>query len=133
MLVRPFVLAGVASTLTLVAVPGAAPAATTHHPRARTHRTAPPPALSISVLSSRADLVSGGDALVAIGGVTGTEDLGVTVAGNDQSSAFGLGPDGKVEGVVTGLALGDNRVIARAPGRTAAQITLVNHPIGGPA
>src|SRR5206468_6688332 len=95
------------------------------------HRT-PPPALTISVLSSRADLVSGRDALVAIGGVTGTEGLRVTAGGTDQSSAFGLGPDGKIEGVVTGLALGDNRVIARAPGRTAAQITLVTHPIGGP-
>ena len=127
---RRFVLAGLAGALTLVAVPGAATAATKHH-RARTHRT-PPPALTISVLSSRADLVSGRDALVAIGGVTRTEGLRVTVGGTDQSSAFGLGPDGKIEGVVTGLALGDNRVIARAPGRTAAQITLVTHPIGGP-
>jgi hypothetical protein len=92
----------------------------------------PPKALTISVLSSRADLVSGGDALLAIGGVDRMKGLKVTVGGVDQSRAFGRGTDGRIEGTVTGLKLGDNRVVARAPKRTAGQITLVNHPIGGP-
>src|SRR3954447_19985219 len=116
----------------LAALPSAAGASTAkHRHRARAHRVAPS-ALTIDVVSSRADLVSGGDALLAIGGVDSTDGLRVTVGGKDFSGAFGTGPDGRIEGVVDGLALGDNRVVASAPGHTASQITLVDHPIGGP-
>src|SRR5438270_6868181 len=123
----PTLLAGVA----LLALPATTIAKTTYHHHVRANR-ATPPALSISVLSSRADLVSGGDALLAIGGVDSRSGLHVTVGGADQSSAFSTGSDGRIEGVVTGLGMGANRVVASAPGRTAAQITLTNHPIGGP-
>jgi Tannase-like family of unknown function (DUF6351) len=92
----------------------------------------PPKALTISVLSSRADLVSGGDALLAIGGVKSADDLRVTAGGRNQTAAFAAGGDGRVQGVVTGLKVGKTTVLAKAPGRTAAQLTLVNHPIGGP-
>jgi len=110
----------------LAAFPTAAGARTKPRPRQAS------PQLTITLLSSRADLVSGGDALVAVGGLTSPSGLTVTVGGQDQSSAFGVGPDGKVEGVVTGLALGANRVVATAPGFSGAQLTLTNHPIGGP-
>ena len=118
------------ATIALVALPSAATATTEKHHRSA--RRAAAPALTIDVLSSRADLVSGGDALLAIGGVDNAGGLRVTVNGADQSSAFSTGSDGRIEGVVTGLANGDNRVIATAPGRTGAQLTLANHPIGGP-
>src|SRR5207253_8305881 len=68
---------------------------------------------------SRADLVSGGDALVALGNVDSTDGLKVTVGGDDQTSAFSRGSDGRIEGVVTGLKLGANRLVADAPGRSA--------------
>ena len=89
------------------------------------------PSVGISVLSGRADLVSGGDALLAVTGVSSPSGLRVEVAGRDQSRAFGVGPGGRVEGLVTGLALGANPVTVRVPGG-GARLTLVNHPIGGP-
>src|SRR3954468_7212382 len=89
------------------------------------------PRITIKVLSGRPDLVSGGSALVAIGGITSTAGLKVTAAGADHSTAFGIGPDGRGEGLVDGLRLGGNTVIARTP-RGAAKLTLTNHPIGGP-
>ncbi|MGB8649133.1 MAG: DUF6351 family protein [Mycobacteriales bacterium] len=87
--------------------------------------------VAITVLSGRPDLVSGGDALVAVSGVTGTAGLVADVDGRDVTRAFGVGPGGKVEGLVTGLHLGDNALTVRTP-RGGARLTLVNHPIGGP-
>src|SRR3954451_12165078 len=77
--------------------------------------------IKISVLSSRADLVSGGDALVRIGGVKSTKGLRVTVRGKNRSKAFGKAADGKVEGLVTHLKLGKSTIVARA-GKRAAKL-----------
>jgi hypothetical protein len=112
-----------------LAVAGPAPAATRHH-----HKKAKAPAANrvmIKAVSGRADLVSGGSALVAIGGIDSTSGLSVTAGGANQTSAFGVGPDGRVVGLVKGLALGRNTVVARTA-RGAAKLTLTNHPIGGP-
>lgn len=87
--------------------------------------------LSIKPLSGRADIVSGGTSLVEIDGVSSTSGLHVTVGGKDQTAAFGTGPDGKVIGLVSGLALGKNTVVAKTA-RGGAQLVLTNHPIGGP-
>jgi hypothetical protein len=87
--------------------------------------------LSITVLSGRADLVSGGDALVAIGGVRSTRGLRVKAAGKDQTSAFSAGADGTVVGLISGLPLGRSSVVARTS-RRAAKLLVTNHPIGGP-
>src|SRR6478736_4468392 len=54
---------------------------------------------SLEVLSGRADLVSGGDALVAAK-VTGPAT--VDVDGPDVTSAFAMRPSGRLEGLVTG-------------------------------
>jgi uncharacterized tannase-like protein DUF6351 len=90
--------------------------------------------VSISVLSGRADLVSGGSALVAVDLPPGSNPRSarVTVGGNDVTSAFAVRADGRFEGLVTGLALGQNQLQATLPGATGAAITLTNHPIGGP-
>jgi hypothetical protein len=93
--------------------------------------TASGSALGLTVLSGRADLVSGGDALVAVTGVSSPKGLRVDVGGKDQTKAFGVGPGGKVEGLVTGLRLGNNVVTVRGHGG-GARLVLVNHPIGGP-
>jgi hypothetical protein len=87
--------------------------------------------LSITVLSGRADLVSGGDALVSIRGVRSARGLSVQAAGTDQASAFKLGPNGTAVGLISGLPLGRSAVIARTRHR-AAKLRLTNHPLGGP-
>lgn len=84
---------------------------------------------SLEVLSNRADLVSGGDALVAAqvsGPVT------VDVDGRDVTSAFAVRPSGRLEGLVTGLKVGANVLTVRDAGGAGKRITITNHPIGGP-
>src|SRR5690242_21027552 len=78
--------------------------------------------VSISVLSGRADLVSGGSALVAVDLPPGSNPRSarVTVGGNDVTSAFAVRADGRFEGLVTGLALGQNQLQATSPGATGA-------------
>jgi len=86
----------------------------------------------ILVLSNRADLISGGDALVEIKWPAGTDTTSAQVALNGVSvkSSFAL-RDGRYMGLVTGLNNGDNLLTAQVPG-AAAQITITNHPITGP-
>jgi hypothetical protein len=90
--------------------------------------------LQIVTLSNRADLVSGGDAFVEIilpdhGPL---QRLQVRVGDRDVSSAFARRADGRITGVITGLAVGPNVVTADAAGANAASLTITNHPIGGP-
>jgi hypothetical protein len=94
----------------------------------------PTPQLTISVLSGRADLVSGGSALVEVGLPAGADprQVRVTLNGQDVSGSFVRRSDGRFSGLVSGLALGPNQLTARLPGAAGAQITLTNHPIGGP-
>ncbi len=105
---------------------GVAPAQAHHH--SQRHR------LSISVLSGRADLVSGGSALVAINlpRRSDARHIQVTVGGNDATDDFAFRRGGRFEGLVTGLALGRNVLRARLRGGWVARITLVNHPDSGP-
>lgn len=88
----------------------------------------------IEVLSNRADLISGGDALVAVELAPGTNLAGVhvTLNGADVTSRFALRPDGSYAALLTGLAQGANAVAARSVDGSARQITITNHPIGGP-
>src|SRR5262245_10000990 len=86
----------------------------------------------IEVLSNRADLISAGDALVAVD--IGSADPGsvkVTVGDRDVTDAFAVRPNGRYEGLVEGLAVGENVLTAVVPGGSA-QITIVDHPNGGP-
>jgi hypothetical protein len=85
-------------------------------------------ALTLEVLSSQPELVSGGDALVRI---TGASDAPVvTVDGADVSGAFKTDASGNWVGLVGGLKDGDNHLVAKASGGEAA-LTLRNHPING--
>src|SRR4051794_33599365 len=86
---------------------------------------------TISVLSGRADLVSGGDALISIRGLHSFRSLSVQAGGKNQTSAFTRGPKGTAVGLVRGLGLGRSSVVVRA-GRRAAELRVTNHPIGGP-
>jgi hypothetical protein len=87
-------------------------------------------ALDIDVISNRADLISAGDALVAIDGADPSA-VRVTEDGRDVTSAFAVRPDGRFEGLVTGLDVGANELVA-TDGADTARITIANHPNGGP-
>src|SRR4051794_36864838 len=84
-------------------------------------------AVTITVLSNRADLVSGGDALVAI-----DEPARVYRNGEDVTSVFAQTSGGRLEGLVTGLRDGPNTLTARRADGSGARLTVNNHPIGGP-
>ena len=93
--------------------------------RVATASGAPP---TISVLSNRADLVSGGDALVELGlpAGTGLGSAKVDVDGRDITAAFAKRSTGKVQALVTGLKVGDNLVRVRLGDGTGATITITN-------
>ncbi len=97
--------------------------------------------LKLTVISSPSPKwVSGGDALVKINGsVPPYVKLRVTLNGRDVTSKFiPLGADGKLTGLIDGLQLGTNTLLAttQLPGETGSagysQIELVNHPRTGP-
>jgi uncharacterized tannase-like protein DUF6351 len=90
--------------------------------------------VSIQVLSNRADLISAGDALVAVDLPAGTDPakVRVNVGARDVTSAFAMRPNGRFEGLVNGLADGANVLTATLPNRSQGRITISNHPNGGP-
>jgi len=90
--------------------------------------------LKIEVLSNRADLISGGDALVEVElpGDVDPNSVRVDVDGSDVTSDFAVRPNGRYLGLVTGLKEGDNVLTARAADGRGARITLVGHDGGGP-
>lgn len=86
---------------------------------------------TLRVLSSRADLVSGGDALVEVD-VPSTDGLVVSLNGADVSSVFRMDPSSRrAVGLVDGLRAGVNQIEARRGGRTA-RLDVTNHPKTGP-
>src|SRR6266850_821089 len=80
--------------------------------------------LALEVLSSRPELVSGGDALVKISGTNSAP--AVTVDGKDMSGVFKSDARGGWVGLVDGLKDGANRLVAKAGGNEVA-LTLTNH------
>src|SRR5688572_8413981 len=92
--------------------------------------------LEIRTLPSRADLVSGGDTLIAVTVPAGTRTDQLTVALNGKDILARLSLDaasGEYRGLIDGLAIGTNRVIAKITSpRHEATLTIVNHPITGP-
>ena len=90
----------------------------------------------IRVLSNRADLISGGNALVEIilprKAKATFASVRVDVDGEDLTSAFAVRADGRFYGLVTGLRDGTNVLTARVPNGPGARIAITNHPIGGP-
>jgi hypothetical protein len=119
---RAVVLALITSTGTVTAVSASGSAVRTPHP------------VKITVLSGRADLVSSGSAVVAVSPASAAGALKVTLDGRDVTRRFAarstLG--GRYAAVLRGLRVGDNVVRATLPNGAGAQLTLVNHPNGGP-
>jgi hypothetical protein len=90
----------------------------------------------IRTVSTRADLISGGDALIQITvpATLSADKLAVMVSGRDVSAAFRLSAQpNTLVGLVKDLPIGRSQIEAGARGqKPAVQLTVVNHPIAGP-
>jgi hypothetical protein len=89
----------------------------------------------VTVLSNRADLISGGDALVAIQAPQhkSARAMKVTVNGSRLAKAvLHKRANDRVEGLVKGLRLGVNHIRVRMGPGPAGRARIVNHRNGGP-
>lgn len=93
----------------------------------------------VTTVSTRADMVTGGDVLLRIDVPRNVpmDKVSVTVEGRDVTDAFRAGEQPRaLLGLVDGLELGDNEVVVQANGgghgRPSTQLTVSNHPITGP-
>ena len=99
-----------------------------------------PDDLDIITVSTRPDTVSGGDVLVRINVPPGVaiNDLVIVLNGQAVTSAFQPEAGGhSLLGLVQGLNLGENSLVAKAVGQNnetyrTARLTLTNYPITGP-
>ncbi len=89
---------------------------------------------TIAVLSNRADLISGGDALVEvlINDGAAPDGLRVSLNGTDISGAFALRPNGRVMGLVQDLRIGENTLTARLGRGATGHAVIRNYPNEGP-
>lgn len=96
----------------------------------------PPPALQgqIKVLSNRADLISGGDALVevALADPSKLSDVRVRANNIDVTDSFTLTEEGRLIGLLQGLKLGTNTLLVTQTDGAAMRSEIINHPLGGP-
>ena len=85
--------------------------------------------VQIKIISTRADLVSGGEALVQVVLPPGAarSRIKLTLGRRDVSRQFAMRPNGKFEGLVTGLGVGANVLTARLPDGYGARIRITNH------
>ncbi|MGH9754674.1 MAG: DUF6351 family protein [Blastocatellia bacterium] len=93
--------------------------------------------LEIRTLSSRPDLVSGGDALVEVKAPAGAQlnQLTLTLNGQDVTNRLRLdATSGGFRGLINGMVVGENTLIAKIKSPKAAQASLkiTNYPITGP-
>jgi hypothetical protein len=93
----------------------------------------------IQTLGTRADLVTDGDALtqVTLPAARSDQPIRVTVstpAGNttDETARFVRTDDRRYLGVINGLALGVNDVVAQLPDGSGARLAITNHNTSGP-
>jgi len=93
----------------------------------------------IRTLSNRADLISGGDALVEVSVPRNVplQQVRLLLNGRDVTASFRTDSATRtMRGVLTGLVDGRNDFLAdsngRGEGRPRAVLTITNHPIGGP-
>src|SRR5436190_18153448 len=93
--------------------------------------------VKLSALSNRPDKLSGGDALIAVDlpENVAAADVAIKLNGDDITANFHSGdPNHALIGLVSGLRLGKNLLVALRAGETspAAELTIKNHPISGP-
>lgn len=92
-----------------------------------------PEVLEIRSLSGEPSLLSGGDVLVELilSDSAAAGDIQALLNGEDVSGEFALRRDGRVLGLLTGMAPGENILVVRG-GTGDAQLDMVNHPTSGP-
>lgn len=97
--------------------------------------------VTISTVPTRADYISGGDALVRIEAPVGVDlsALRVEVNGADATQRFQAAPPdwlgrpaNALLGLVDGLREGENTLTASVSGDRVGRLTLTNYPISGP-
>ena len=91
--------------------------------------------LALETLSTKANLVSGGDVLVRVSLPAGQApgDTRIALNGSDVTSVFR--PDegqSTLTGLVTGLRIGSNLIEVSTSGRQTRKLEVTNHPITGP-
>jgi hypothetical protein len=88
----------------------------------------------LRVLSSRPEMVTGGNALVGVGVPPGTDPaaLRVTLDSRDVTGAFRLDAADGFVGLVDGLSGAAELALATADGTSLATLSLVDHPLEGP-
>jgi hypothetical protein len=99
----------------------------------------PPHNVEIRTLSNRADLISGGDALVEVRmpGNLKSKNLALRLNGRDVTSQFQYdAARHRMVGLLTGLTEGTNELVAdangRGRGRPYSSLEITNHSRGGP-
>lgn len=92
---------------------------------------------AVTSVSNDPDLVSGNDVLVEVliaNPIEAARDVVVTLNGADVTSKFDLRTKTRILGLVSGLEIGENRIIAssRTNPSSSAQLIVRNHPSSGP-
>lgn len=88
--------------------------------------------IEITTLSSRPDMVSGGDALIEVRSDSGSSKISLELNGRDVSDRIKPDPEsGTYLGLITGLNVGENTLRASTT-KARATLRIVNHPITGP-
>ncbi len=97
-------------------------------------RRGPRGSITMYVISARPDLVTAGDARVAIAPLKRVKRTKFTIRlnGRNVSRTFARRATGRYEGLLTGLRVGRNVLTARGPGRRTGRLVITNHPNGGP-
>lgn len=121
----------------VLAIPAiwAAQAPSSDNPRVlQEHRQTGGNGIVIKVLSSRNDVVSGGDALIEITSQTAdVAALAIKLNGTDVSKRFQHGDDPKqVHALLPGLKYGENVLEVSPPQGAATHLAITNWPITGP-
>lgn len=88
--------------------------------------------IQIGVLSSAPQWVSGGDARIEVRAGRGLHARIELWLNGQRINPTLQSQDNRLEGVVSGLAVGQNLLEVRTDGRVRNSITLTNHPITGP-
>lgn len=93
-----------------------------------------PTAVVPQVLSSRADMVTGGDVLIRVPVPSPLlpSELGVKLDNRDITSQFTTTRDRQLIGRLTGLRVGSALLSVWVRGAQAGSVVLVNHPVSGP-
>lgn len=88
---------------------------------------------AIKVISNRADMISGGSALVELipPSTVAFKDLEIELNGQTVKSAFARRSNHRVMGKVGEMSIGNNELVMRWQGG-GQRILITNHPIGGP-